>query len=32
LERVVTSAPPPPVQLLLSWLERGHAIPLYNSA
>ena len=24
--------PPPPVQLLLSWLERGHAIPLYTSA
>ncbi len=24
--------PPPAVQLLLSWLERGHAICLYNSA
>ncbi|MFL5706017.1 MAG: hypothetical protein ACJ8AG_24800, partial [Ktedonobacteraceae bacterium] len=24
--------PPPALQLLLSWLEQGHAIPLYNSA
>jgi hypothetical protein len=24
--------PPPALQLLLTWLERGQAIPLYNSA
>ncbi len=24
--------PPPPLQLLLNWLEGGHAIPLYSSA
>ena len=32
LERLVATAPPPPLQLLLSWLERGHAICLYSSA
>ena len=32
LERLVVTAPPPALQFLLSWLERGHAISFYSSA